>query len=426
MEDSEKYTHIDAPLKAPFNSKSLGFCSEDERSYLKNCKTYHVPVDTNVLITLKTHWNVLRPTNAFSEGALLPLLDILSSNTHITKLVLAGMGSIAHKRLGSGTGNSNARLLGLILRKNTSITHLNLCQTGLDDNGLAEICCGLQENHTVTDINLSKNNFGPKGLALLQRVLSTNKNIVKLDISMNALGFPSVHSILSCPCARLQRKDINIEGNYVFEEILNSLSHGFGFILACIGAVVLGAESSVNQSNQQKWACTVYSSCLLFMFLSSALYHSMFMIPQAVRILKVLDHCAIYFLIAGSYCPIMVVGLKLSASAVVVLVMQWSLCFLGTVFTVCITPNTAIAKIVQMSTYLVMGLMMLCVLPEAIVQIPKQGLFLLYLGGFTYISGIPFFILDKKWPVLHSVWHMFVLSAAVMHWFCIYGYVLGS
>jgi len=392
--------------------------------YIENCQKLHVSVDPSVVITLKTQWNVLKPTKAFCEGSILPLMEILCQNKFITKLNLEGAGMLSNKIAGPGNGNSNARILGLILRENKTIKDLNLCNTGLDDNGVVEICEGLMENETVTKLNISRNSFGEKGVSMLQQVVSKKKNLKNLDISINALGYPLIRSLLSCPCCHLKKKDINIEGNYVFEEILNSLSHAVGILLACVGTVVLLGETYNKGSIRHNWACAIYSYSLIFLYVSSTLYHSLFMIPAANRILKMMDHCAIYFLIAGTYTPFMMIALPNDVSGTVLLIMEWVLCFLGCVFTICVTPNSRLAKVIEMAVYLIMGLMIFCVWEKVGSVLSRPPLDLLCAGGVTYITGIPFYILDKKIPIFHSVWHLFVLSASILHWFSIYKYVI--
>ena len=101
--------------------------------------------------------------------------------------------------------------------------------------------------------------------------------------------------------------EILIEGNYAFEEILNSTSHGIAFLFSCLGCIILMSEAMADSHGKEKfvgegprfWACAIYSFSLMFLFLSSSLYHSFFMLPTASRVLQILDHVGIYMLIAG-------------------------------------------------------------------------------------------------------------------------------
>jgi ABC-type antimicrobial peptide transport system permease subunit len=180
----------------------------------------------------------------------------------------------------AGNGNSNARVLKEVLKSNTNIHTVNVSDTGLDDYGLKELCEGLQANNSVTDLNLSFNHFGEKGADYLSAALTKNNSIKKLDLSRNALGFRSISSLL-CVCVPKNMSVIK-HGNYVFEEILNSVSHGIAFIGAVIGGNLLISEAvDVYKTDFHFWACVLYSFALMFLFLSSCLYHSFFMLPSS-------------------------------------------------------------------------------------------------------------------------------------------------
>jgi hypothetical protein len=99
-------------------------------------------------------------------------------------------------------------------------------------------------------------------------------------LSRNALGFRSINSLL-CACAPKQLM-VDTAGNFVFEEILNAVSHGIGFLGAVVGANILISEAAdVYRTDYHFWACVLYSFSLLFLFLSSCLFHSFFMLPSS-------------------------------------------------------------------------------------------------------------------------------------------------
>jgi hypothetical protein len=201
----------------------------------------------------------------------------------------------------SGNGNSNARLLGYVLKQNVTIEELNLEGTGLDDDGMIELCEGLKNNSTVKSLNVSSNHFGVLGTEILRLALDVNKSVKKLDVSRNALGFQSISSLL-CTC-QAKSIQVNTSGNFIFEEILNSVSHGVAFIFAVVGTICLppigklcviifhlcrlGCILLVNEAADDKysdyhfWSCVLYSFSLLFLFLSSCLFHSFFMLPTS-------------------------------------------------------------------------------------------------------------------------------------------------
>jgi hypothetical protein len=156
---------------------------------------------------------------------------------------------------------------------------VNLSETGLDDEGIRELCEGLKSNSTVTDLNLAYNHFGGEGAKTLLEALAENQSIKKLNLSGNALGFRSINAIV-CAC-QPKGVTLNTEGNYVFEEILNSVSHGVAFIFSVVAAnVLISNAADFRTSEYPFWACVIYSFSLMFLFLSSCLFHSFFMSPH--------------------------------------------------------------------------------------------------------------------------------------------------
>jgi Ran GTPase-activating protein (RanGAP) involved in mRNA processing and transport len=160
------------------------------------------------------------------------------------------------------------------------VKDLDLSYTGLDDDGMKEICEAIKENETITNLNLSSNHFGEVGANYLIDALVENKSLKNVDLSRNALGFRSIHSLVNC-CSN-KNLNLSTSGNYVFEEIMNSVSHGIAFLVAVVGTNVLISDAvDTYVTDYHFWACILYSFSLLFLFLSSCLFHSFFMLPQS-------------------------------------------------------------------------------------------------------------------------------------------------
>lgn len=251
----------------------------DVENYISNCKKFGLKIDPNVVIALQTGWSVLRPTkSAFDDGSMLPLMEILEESKNITKVNLSDVSMQIYNY--PGNGNSNARALMQILKKNNSILDLNLSNTGLDDDGIKEISDGIKANKTLEYLNLSRNHFGEEGARHLTEALQMNKTIKRIDLSQNALGFRSINSLL-CACDR-KNTQLVTNGNYVFEEILNSVSHGIAFLGSIVGANIMITDAlEVYKTSYHFWACVLYSFSVMFLFLSSCLFHSFFMIPTS-------------------------------------------------------------------------------------------------------------------------------------------------
>eukprot|EP00611_Tribonema_gayanum_P010172 TRINITY_DN2009_c0_g1_i1.p1 TRINITY_DN2009_c0_g1~~TRINITY_DN2009_c0_g1_i1.p1 ORF type:complete len:389 (+),score=133.07 TRINITY_DN2009_c0_g1_i1:108-1169(+) len=267
---------------------------------------------------------------------MLPLAGILDTNEHIRSLVLHGAGMHNRKPM-AGNGNSNARVLRTMLRRNKAVSLLDLSNTGLDNDGVAEVSQILAESESLTSLNLARNYFGAPGAKALEDALGVNETLQHLDVSRNALGFRSINALQQkclhrrCGCAIT----VHADGNYVFEEVLNSLSHALGFIMSIIGTILLMSEASgPERSPVQFWACAVFSTSLMILYLSSTLFHSFFMIPHVAYILQIADHVAIYLLIAGSYTPFLMIGLHGSTIGGVVVVVEWVAALVGSIFSI--------------------------------------------------------------------------------------------
>jgi hypothetical protein len=120
-------------------AKAVAVASSNERQaerYIENCKKFDVTIDPSVVIALKTGWSIMKPTMRSREGCMLPLMDILAENDHVSEINLSNQ---------RGDGNSNARVLNEILQANKTVSRLDLSSSGLGDEGLKELCLGLQK-----------------------------------------------------------------------------------------------------------------------------------------------------------------------------------------------------------------------------------------------------------------------------------------
>lgn len=402
--------------------------NEDVMKYIKNCRAYHLPVDPSVVISLKTQWEVMQPTKSFCEGSMLPLAGILETNKHVKKLRLRGTG-MKNRRAANGNGNSNARILRSILSKNDTVETLDLSNTGLDADGMRELCAALRENSSLTDLNLSRNRFGEDGAALLEGALDGAPALQMLDVRSNALGFKSIAKIQRrCCCRPSGCRDLSVEvdGNFVFEEVLNAGTHGLGFIMSILGSILLMTEASrEGKSAEHFYACAVFSFSLMFLYLASTLFHSFFMLPYVSSILCIADHCAIYILIAGSYTPFMLISMHGSSLGQVVIITEWVAALFGCMFSISSYYLKLKSTVyVELTLYLGLGLAVILVWDHVIEHMHRGELTLIAGGGVAYVAGVVFFIMGEKIPAYHIVWHVFVMVASLLHWFAVYRYTV--
>jgi len=200
-------------------------------------------------------------------------------------------------------------------------------------------------------------------------------------------------------------------------ERFNSISHLVGAVLALIAAVVLVVVGSLGGDTWKVVSFVIYGVTLFLLYLISTLYHSLKGRPKAI--FKVLDHQAIYLLIAGTYTPFVLVTLRDSVG--------WWL--FGGIWTLAVSGIVLDAvhrggrRIVPMIIYLVMGWMIVFALDPLLASIPPAGFRWLLAGGIAYTVGIVFYVMDHWYPRAHGIWHLFVLAGSICHYFAILLYV---
>ncbi|PKG82435.1 hemolysin III family protein [Colwellia sp. 75C3] len=199
------------------------------------------------------------------------------------------------------------------------------------------------------------------------------------------------------------------------EETLNAISHAFGLILSCFAFFLLLENSHGDISRIVSFSIFATSGILLF--LASTIYHSLTN-KRAKQLFKLLDHCAIYLLIAGTYTPLFAITLA-GSLGYTLLAFIWLFAIAGVLFKIKFGNKY---KKISLATYLGMGFISLGILGELYENLPEQAIGLLALGGLIYSLGV-FFYVKKTVPYTHAIWHLFVLGGATCHFLMIYWYV---
>ena len=201
-------------------------------------------------------------------------------------------------------------------------------------------------------------------------------------------------------------------------ERFNSISHLIGAALALAGAAVLVVVASRDGHASRIVSFSVYGATLFLLYLMSTLYHGL---PpgRAKRVFRVLDHQAIYLLIAGSYTPFTLLSLNGSVGWWMFGAI-WGLAVLGMVLDALPLHG---ARVLQMVIYFVMGWLIVLALKPLLAVLPTAGFIWLLTGGLFYTSGIVFYALDHRYPWMHGVWHLFVLAGSISHYVAILVYV---
>lgn len=204
------------------------------------------------------------------------------------------------------------------------------------------------------------------------------------------------------------------------EEIVHSITHGIGAGLSIAGLTLLIVKAVLYGNVNQIVSFSIYGATLVILYLASTLYHS-FQYPRVKRIFKVIDHVSIYLLIAGTYTPFLLVGLK-GAWSWTLLVIIWGLAILGVSFKALFVHRFQKLSVLA---YILMGWLSVVMLKELSVNIPIGGLIWLAVGGVVYTVGVIFYVLQKI-PYMHVVWHVFVLGGSICHYFAVLFYLAPS
>ncbi|WP_029569110.1 PAQR family membrane homeostasis protein TrhA [Pantoea ananatis] len=217
----------------------------------------------------------------------------------------------------------------------------------------------------------------------------------------------------------MSHKSLPTQGYPLAEEIANSISHGLGCLFGIVGLMLLLDKASVmNAGLTAIVSSSLYGGSMILLFLASTLYHAVSH-PRAKRVLKKVDHCAIYLLIAGTYTPFLMVGLQ-SPLAYGLMAVIWGLALLGIIFKLTIAERF---KVMSLVTYLCMGWLSLIVVYQLAMKLSAGGIWLLASGGIIYSLGVIFYV-ARRVPFNHAIWHAFVLGGCVCHFCAIYFYVM--
>ena len=201
------------------------------------------------------------------------------------------------------------------------------------------------------------------------------------------------------------------------EEIANSVSHGAALVAAALAAPFPIAAAARGGSAAEVVGASVFAATMVLLYAASMLYHAI-PHPRAKRLLRKLDHGAIYLLIAGTYTPF-TLGALGGPWGWTLFAIVWSLAVVG----------VALKAFDRMShpawstgLYLAMGWSVLIALGPLVERVATGGLVLLAAGGLAYTGGVVFFALDSRLRYGHFVWHLFVVAGTICHYFAVLYY----
>lgn len=201
------------------------------------------------------------------------------------------------------------------------------------------------------------------------------------------------------------------------EEIMNAITHGVGAALAIAGLVLLiiKADSAIGVVTG-----VIYASIMIVLYVISCVYHSLSFRLKGKKVLRILDHCNIQLMVAGTYTPICLSMLG-GALGWVMFGIVWAVTIVAVVFN-CL--NVEKYKVVSIICNLLLGWAALLIIKPLIAACPTTGLSLLIWGGVVYSIGAILYGVGHKVRYMHSVFHFFVIGGSLLHYFMIFFYAV--
>lgn len=215
----------------------------------------------------------------------------------------------------------------------------------------------------------------------------------------------------------LKNESYSLKNQSLGEEIANSITHGIGAGLSIAALVILVVMASRRGDAWRIASFSIYGATLSLLYLSSTLYHG-FINPKIKNIFRILDHSAIYLLIAGTYTPITLTLMR-GAWGWTLFGLAWTMAIGGIIITALLLDKL---KALLVLSYVVMGLLVVIAIKPMMQMVPRGMIAWLFIGGACYILGIIFY-LWKRLPYHHPIWHLFVLGGSISHFLGILFYL---
>lgn len=201
------------------------------------------------------------------------------------------------------------------------------------------------------------------------------------------------------------------------EEIANSLSHGLGLIAAVVSTPFLIQHAARHGDAGPIVGASIFAATMVLLYLAFTLYHAL---PAgcAKRVFRVIEHSAIFLLIAGTYTPF-TLGVLRGAWGWTLLGLVWGIALAGVTLK---ALNRLTHPILTTSLYLLMGWLIVIAIHPLSERVPASGLLWLVAGGLAYTAGVAFFAFDSRLRYGHFIWHLFVMAGTACHYFAVLGH----
>ncbi|QCJ42300.1 hemolysin D [Bacillus sp. S3] len=202
------------------------------------------------------------------------------------------------------------------------------------------------------------------------------------------------------------------------EEVANSITHGIGALLSISALVILIVYSSLYGTVWHVVSFTIFGVTMFILYMSSTLLHSL---PEgkAKDVFEILDHSSIYFFIAGTYTPFLLIVIKGTVGWLLFGIV-WGLAVAGTIFKCFFVKKYLFSSTIL---YVVMGWLMVFAWKPLVNTLSTEGLIYLVIGGALYTLGAIFYVW-RGFTYHHAVWHLFVIAGSTAHFFAVLFFVL--
>lgn len=201
------------------------------------------------------------------------------------------------------------------------------------------------------------------------------------------------------------------------EEIANSLSHGLGLIASLVAAPFLVLHAVQQGDAGFITGASIFAATMILLYLASTLYHSL-PVGHAKRVFRIIEHSAIFLLIAGTYTPF-TLGVLNGTWGWTLLGLVWGIAVAGVTLK---ALNRLTHPVLTTGLYLLMGWLIVFAAQPLSERVPVTGLLWLVAGGLAYTLGVVFFALDSRLRYGHFIWHLFVMAGTACHYFAVLGY----
>lgn len=215
----------------------------------------------------------------------------------------------------------------------------------------------------------------------------------------------------------LKKDSYSLKSQTLGEEIANSITHSIGAGLSIAALVILVVLASRRGDAWRIVSFSIYGASLILLYMSSTLYHS-FVNPKIKKIFRIIDHSAIYLLIAGTYTPVTLTLMR-GAWGWTLFGLAWGMAIGGIIITALLLDKL---KSLLVLSYVAMGLLVVIAIKPMMQMVPRGMITWLFIGGACYLLGIIFY-LWKRLPYHHPIWHIFVLGGSISHFLGILFYL---